>query len=195
MEASSKENFKYADLLKFFQYILRLKSVKRVGWVTKAKVYDGESVAEHSYAESAVGMIMSDLIGLDTEKVMKMIILHDLAESIIGDYVPGEVSPRKKRSEEYDAMNNILHSLPSDIRSTYKKIWNEFCYNKTCIAQFVHKIDKLEMALQAKEYSNRGIPDDLIAQFLDSAENSIGKGNSDIVAGVLNALRTCNAKY
>jgi putative hydrolase of HD superfamily len=170
MEATSKENFKYADLLKFFQYILRLKSVKRVGWVTKAKVYD-------------------------TEKVMKMIILHDLAESIIGDYVPGEVSPRKKRSEEYDAMNNILHSLPSDIRSTYKKIWNEFCYNKTCIAQFVHKVDKLEMALQAKEYSKRGIPDDLIAQFLDSAENSIGKGNSDIVAGVLNALKTCNAKY
>jgi hypothetical protein len=51
------------------------------------------------------------------------------------------------------------------------------------------------MALQAKEYSKHGIPDDLIAQFLDSAENSIGKGNSDIVAGVLNALKTCNAKY
>src|SRR5215210_5416324 len=88
------------ELISFFDSVLRLKSLKRAGWVAKAGISNPESVSDHTYSMCAIGMILSDMLGLDTERVMKMIILHDLAESIIGDYMPNEITREKKRSEE-----------------------------------------------------------------------------------------------
>ena len=78
----------------FFQSVLRLKRVKRAGWISKVKVHNPESVADHTYSMCAMCMVLSDLLRLDTERVLKMVILHDLAESIIGDYMPGELVKR-----------------------------------------------------------------------------------------------------
>ena len=77
------------NLIKFFLHIENLKTVKRKGWIIKSKVKEVESVAEHSYAATSIAMIISDLVGLNTEKVMKMMLIHDLPEGIIGDLVPG----------------------------------------------------------------------------------------------------------
>ena len=45
-------------------------------------------MADHTFSMAVIGMIISDLENLDSEKVLKMILLHDLAESKIGDIVP-----------------------------------------------------------------------------------------------------------
>ena len=79
----------------------------------------------------AISMVLSDMLGLDTEKVMKMVMLHDLAESITGDYMPEEITKKRKLSQEKKAMNSILCGLPSNIRSNYTKIWEEYILN-TC---------------------------------------------------------------
>jgi putative hydrolase of HD superfamily len=96
---------------------------------------------------------------------MKMVILHDLAESIIGDYMPDEISEKHKRSKERIAINSILHCIPSKVRKKYTKIWKEYLQNKTDVAQFVHRIDKMEMILQARQYAKEGYPNKLLAQF------------------------------
>src|ERR671918_1725540 len=136
------------QLLSFFESVLRLKSVKRAGWVSKAGISNAESVSDHTYSMCAIGMILSDMLGLDTERVMKMIIIHDLAESIIGDYMPGEITRKRKRIDERKAMTSILNQMPVAIRSNYRRIWEEYQANKTQVAKFVHKLDKLEMAMQ-----------------------------------------------
>ena len=41
-----------------------------------------------------------------------MAILHDLAESIIGDYLPNEIGRKRKRELERNAMELILQSIP-----------------------------------------------------------------------------------
>src|SRR5918911_237561 len=116
---------------RFFQSVLRLKCVKRAGWVSKVRVNDPESVADHSYSMCAISMVLSDMLGLDTEKVMKMVILHDLAESITGDYMPEEITKKRKLTQEKKAMKSILCDLPSNIRSNYTEIWEEYILNKT----------------------------------------------------------------
>ena len=73
---------------KFFQKVLELKNVPRQGWKEKLEIINPESVAEHSYSTAAISMILSDLEGLNTEKIIKMALLHDLAESTIGDIIP-----------------------------------------------------------------------------------------------------------
>jgi putative hydrolase of HD superfamily len=42
-------------------------------------------------------MVISDLVGLDTERAMKMTILHDLGESIIGDMMPDKIYPVERK--------------------------------------------------------------------------------------------------
>jgi putative hydrolase of HD superfamily len=155
--------------IRFFQFVLQLKYVKRAGWVSKVRVSDPESVADHTYSMCAISMVLSDMMRLDTERVMKMVILHDLAESITGDYMPGQINKKQKLLQEKKAMNLILYCLPADIRSDYKKIWQEYNSNKTDVARFVHRVDKLEMMLQAKQYTKQGYPYTLLDQFLNSA--------------------------
>ena len=58
----------------------------------KLNLKDSESVAEHSYMMSVMAMIMSDMKNLNTEKIIKMSILHDWAESKIGDFMPDEIT-------------------------------------------------------------------------------------------------------
>lgn len=183
------------QLLSFFESVLRLKSVKRAGWVSKAGISNAESVSDHTYSMCAMGMILSDMLGLDTERVMKMIIIHDLAESIIGDYMPNEITREKKRLEERKAMSCILYQVPSVARSSYEMIWQEYQANKTRAAKFVHKLDKLEMAIQSIQYINQGYSSKVLLQFFASARRSLGKFDidnknlgSDIMVGILHDL-------
>lgn len=185
---------KLTDLTPFLQHVLRLKHVKRAGWISRPKISNPESVADHSYSACAISMALSDMLGLDTERVMKMAILHDLPESIVGDYVPGEVTKKQKRLEENNAIDAILQSIPSHLRSDYKGIWEEYLFNKTDIARLVHTVDKLEMALQARKYAIEGSPGHLLAQFLDFPKKYMKDDKHEIISQILNALKPSRSK-
>ena len=158
------------NLIKFFLHIENLKTVKRKGWIIKSKVKEVESVAEHSYAATSIAMIISDLAGTNTEKVMKMMLIHDLPEGIIGDVIPGENT--NKDSDEEDAIRTILGNLPDKMRIDYTEIWNEFKMNKTKEAQIVHEIDKLELIIQLSSYRDR-MSKEAVNEFLQSSEKII----------------------
>ena len=155
------------NLIKFFLHIENLKTVKRKGWIIKSKVKEVESVAEHSYAATSIVMIISDLVGLNTEKVMKMMLIHDLPEGIIGDLVPGENA--NKDADEEEAIRSILGSLPDKVQMDYTEIWNEFKMNKTKESQLVHEIDKLELIIQLSLYRDR-MSKEAFSEFLQSSE-------------------------
>jgi putative hydrolase of HD superfamily len=179
---------RHSDLHKFFQYGLKLKSTKRAGWISKVGINDPESVADHSYSMCLVGMVLSDLLQLETEKILKMTILHDLAESVIGDYIPGKIGKNQKHDLEQKAMNSILESIPSSIRIEYHKIWEEYLQNRTRAANFVHMVDKLELALQAKQYEFDH-PKDLLAQFTHTSKQTLkSKSLFPIMMEILNSL-------
>jgi 5'-deoxynucleotidase len=181
------------DLSPFFQSVLQLKSVRRAGWVSKVKISDAESVADHTFSMCALVMLLSDILDFDTPKAMKMTILHDLAESIVGDFMPGHVTSGQKLAQEKNAMKSILSSLPKKTRSGYEKIWLEYLQNKSDIARFVHRVDKLEMALQARQYAKRGYGDRLLAPFFESAKTAIGD-RGDLVSEILNSLKPDQAR-
>ena len=181
------------DLSLFFHSVLELKSIRRAGWVLKVQVEDAESVADHTFSMATIAMLLSDMQGLDTHKVIKMVLMHDLAESIVGDYMPGDVTPRQKLVKEKKAMRLILSSVPKGIREQYGEIWLEYLHNRTEIAKFVHRIDKLEMALQAYQYARQGYADKLLSPFFESAQTGIGDAG-DIISEVLKSLRPALAK-
>ncbi len=134
-----------------------LKDVKRSGWIKRLSIADGESVADHSYSTTIISMLLSDSLNLDSERVMKMALLHDLAESKIGDIIPGQISDALKEKIETSAFFEIVSLLPDNLKSQYVSIWQEFCAGKTTESQIVRQADKLEMSLQAVTYKNKGL--------------------------------------
>ena len=102
-----------------------LKTIPRQGWIEKLEIDHPESVADHSYTVSTMSMVLSDLEGLNTEKIIKMALLHDLSESIIGDITPNTITNDEKILKENQAMKQILKNLPDKITGSYLEIWNE----------------------------------------------------------------------
>ena len=123
----------------------KLKEVKRKGWM-RAGIERVESVAEHSYRTAFMAMLIGDKLKLDVEKMVKMSLIHDIAECITGDITPHEMEKEKKINIEEKAVRELIGDME------YYEIWKEFILGKSEEAKVVYEIDKLEMILQAKEY-------------------------------------------
>ncbi len=160
-------------LFDFFYLVSELKRVPRKGWKSKVGIEHPESVADHSYGTAIMAMVFSDLRSLDTEKILKMALLHDLAESVTGDFMPGEISKENKMSAENEAMKEILAKLPENIAEKYQNIWDEYTMADTKESILLHEIDKLEMAIQAAKYSSEGFSNEKLGVFIDSAKKEI----------------------
>ena len=160
-------------LFDFFNIVSELKKIPRKGWKEKLGLENPESVADHSYLTAIMAMVISDWKGLDTLKILKMSLLHDLAESITGDLTPEEISKKSKQELENQTMNDIFSNLPPNVANEYSKIWNEYQEGKSHESNLVHEADRLEMALQARKYRLEGLPDDKLETFFSSAKKDI----------------------
>ena len=170
----------------FFQKVLELKNIQRQGWKDKLDMDNVESVADHSYSTAIMSMVLSDLEGLDTEKIIKMALLHDLAESIVGDITPDKMNYERKINMENKAMIQILENLPSSISQQYIVLWYDFQKNSSKEANLLHEIDKLEMAFQAKFYLDKGVSKEKLRSFFKTANNEIrNKQLRDILSSIL----------
>ena len=160
-------------LLKFLEYAANLKKVERQGWIDKIQIRNPESVADHSYSMAIIAMIISDMKKCDSEKFLKMVLLHDLAESKIGDYTPEQINKEEKMKLEDKAILEIIKNLPEEIRANYLGIWKEYQGQKTTESVLTHQIDRIEMALQAKIYREEGYSQEELEPFFESARNEI----------------------
>jgi len=170
-----EKNHQYCDkmILDFFKTAANLKKISRQGWIDKLSLDNPESVADHSYSMAIIGMVISDLQNYNSEKILKMILLHDLAESKIGDYTPKQLSKEKKDKLENNAFHEIIKNLPDLIKSQYLQIWQEYHESNSPESKIVHQIDRLEMALQAKIYEKDGCSQEKLESFFESANTDI----------------------
>ena len=72
----------------FLRMAAGLKKIPRQGWIDKAGISNPESVADHSYSMTVMAMMFGDNAGMDTCKMIRMALLHDIVESITGDLTP-----------------------------------------------------------------------------------------------------------
>ncbi len=161
-------------LIRFANIAGKLKKIKRKGWV-RIGIKDPESVADHSFRTALLAMIFSDLKKINSEKVIRIALLHDLGESLIGDYTKHEKEKmgREIVKKERRAIKKILSFLPKNLKDKYEKLWREFDEGKTKEAKLVKEIDKLEMAIQAHEYLKQGYRKEKLKEFFEDAETKI----------------------
>jgi putative hydrolase of HD superfamily len=117
-------------------------------------------------------MVYSDLEGLDTLKTLRMALIHDLPEAVLGDLTPTKKTFRS-REKENDVMKQMLSLLPEEQREKQMNVWKEYQDGKTREAKAVRQLEKIEMALQAKEYEKAGTAWQKLERFIKSADETI----------------------
>ena len=155
---------------KFLEITGILKRIPRTGWV-EVGIYQPESVADHSFRTAFLCMLYADMEGLDPLKLLRMALIHDLPEAVIGDLMPSQKTAQTKE-EEKKAIHKILGLLPKRQMENYLEVWNEYEEGKTREAKAVRQLEKIEMALQAKEYENSGSGKKSLERFIKSAKES-----------------------
>ena len=101
-----------------------------------------------------------------------MALIHDLPEAIIGDVTPSQKT-KEIIEKEKAAINRILDLLPRKQREEYFMIWKEYQQGKTEEAKAVRQLDKLEMAIQAKEYEKTKSNKNDFKRFIESTIKAI----------------------
>ena len=159
------------DVIKFLDITGLLKRTQRTGWVDVG-VYQPESVADHTFRTAVLCMLYADVQGLDTLKILRMALIHDLPEAMIGDLMPSQKNAQTKQNEK-NVIHGILGLLPVMEKENYLAVWNEYQEGKTKESKAVRQLDKIEMALQAKEYEKMGTATKNLKRFIKSAKASI----------------------
>jgi putative hydrolase of HD superfamily len=135
-----------------------LKAIPRMGWRVRG-IRDGESVAEHSYAVALISMILADRMKLsvDKERVLKIALLHDLPEHMLGDiHAPASklLGEETKEAAERRILEGLFRGV--DGGDEYVALWDEFARRTSVEGRLVRAVDKLEMFTQAYQYESAG---------------------------------------
>ncbi|KAH7369198.1 HD domain-containing protein [Plectosphaerella cucumerina] len=149
--------------LPYFHLLERLKTTKREGW-RRFGIERGESIADHMYRMSLLTFACPAALRprLDLNRCIKMCLIHDMAESLVGDITPvdGVAKPEKNRREA-ETMDYITKNLMGGLDGgvageEMRAVWQEYEDSKTLESLFVHDLDKMELLLQMFEYEKRG---------------------------------------
>ncbi len=159
------------NIIEFLRMAGRLKRISRSGWVEVGSD-SPESVADHTFRTAILCMLFSDLQHLDGLKMIRMALLHDLPETVTGDLTPGEKTGETLERENA-AMKHLLCLLPEELQQRYLKLWLEYAEHKTKEAKVVRQLEKLEMALQAREYEAIQPSLEGLERFIESADKVI----------------------
>ena len=141
------------DQLAFLQKAENLKNTLRSAHTSSGR---NESSAEHTWRLCLMILTFEkQLDGLDVTKLLKLAVIHDLAEAIYGDIPAIEQSATSSKAEmEKQAMNELLADLPSGIRQVFFDLWEEYEELRSDEAKFLKGLDKLETILQHNQGLN-----------------------------------------
>ncbi|MBU4124274.1 MAG: HD family hydrolase [Nanoarchaeota archaeon] len=145
------------EIIEFAKLVGRLKKTPRTGWKIRG-VKNPESVAEHSFRTALLAMLIADNEGLNANKLIRMALLHDLEEAIIGDittFHKEKIGKNKIIELGKKELEKHLSKLPKQLQKKYINLWKENEEGKTKYSKLLKQIDYIEMMIQCLEYQEK----------------------------------------
>ena len=127
----------------------RLKHVMRA--TTRVDGTRPENSGEHSWHLALYALVLADQAGpgVNIDRVVRMLLIHDLVEIDVGD-VPihsqnGQAhASAETQAAESRAADRIFGLLPNDLRDTLRALWEEFETAETPDARFAKSLDRVQ---------------------------------------------------
>ena len=151
---------KEQNVVNYYVLCNKLKDVIRTGWVNwNVKRDRVESIAEHIFGVQMLAIAMKSEYEYDIDimKVIYMLAIHELGETIIGDLTQFQISKDEKKNIEHRAVHNILSTMLDGDK--IEELFLEFDEAKTPEAKFAFQCDKLECDIQSKLYDQENCVD------------------------------------
>jgi len=123
----------------------RLKSVTRANTLCDGSRY--ENSAEHSWHLALYALVLGEHApdGVDTQRVIKMLLLHDLVEIDAGDTpLYADADRAAIANAEEAAATRIFSLLPADQAADLRALWDEFEAAETADARFAKALDRFQ---------------------------------------------------
>lgn len=142
-----------AQQLAFLDEADRLKGVLRATTVMGGA--RPENSGEHSWHLALYALVLADQAGpgVDINRVIRMLLIHDLVEIDTGD-VPIHANNGQSHGSadvlaaEQAAADRIFGILPSDIADDLRALWEEFEAAETPDAIFAKSLDRVQPVMQ-----------------------------------------------
>ena len=141
----------------------RLKRLDRTGWTLRGLPNGTESVAAHSFGVGVTAMILADEIkarglNIDVEQVLRMALLHDWAETRVGDmprtatnYFGAEV----RKSAETRAFADIVGEAGAG-EGQYEALYQDYEQRRSLEARLVKAADVIDLLIQTYALEHAG---------------------------------------
>ncbi len=148
------------------QFILELDKLKSVTRKTRPLGLDRfENSAEHSWQLAVMAMTLAPFAAstVNVERVVSMVLLHDVGEIDTGDTIAyAEGGWEERKAAELAAVTRIFGMLPGDTGAQFLELWKEFEDAKTPDAKFAHALDRsmpvlLNLANNGQSWRENGI--------------------------------------
>jgi putative hydrolase of HD superfamily len=151
------------QILSLLIELQRLKRLDRTGWILRGLPNGTESVGAHSFGVSITAMVLADRIQaegveIDVEKLLRMSLLHDWAETRVGDmprtateYFGADV---RKRAEK-TAFRQIVESVDTGDQ-LYQKLHDDYEERGSLEAKLVKAADVIDLLVEALALERAG---------------------------------------
>lgn len=130
------------------EFIKKLDEMKTIERKTKLTTLDRyENDAEHTYHILAMTNILKEYApkDCDIQKVMDMLIFHDVVEIEAGDTFAYDIQGNKSKWErEFKAAKKIFGILPNDQGEKLFSLWIEFEKQETVESKFALAMDRIQ---------------------------------------------------
>jgi putative hydrolase of HD superfamily len=140
----------------------RLKRLDRTGWTLRGLPNGTESVAAHSFGVGVTAMLLADRcaahgVTVDVEKLLRMALLHDWAETRVGD-MPRTATlyfgSEARKHAETAAFTDIV--TPIDPAGSYANLYDDYERRQSLEARLVKAADVLDLLIQVLALERAG---------------------------------------
>jgi len=129
--------------LNFIVEIEKLKAVLRKTRPVGLERY--ENSAEHSWHVCISALMLKDYANenIDIDRVIKMLLIHDLGEIDAGDTIIYAGETQEIKDEEKAGIKRLLNLLPEGKLEEYMALWREFEAGESADSKYAKAIDRV----------------------------------------------------
>ena len=193
---------KYLTMLSILIELQRLKRLERTGWTLRGLPNGTESVASHSFGVGVTAMMLADEVKargvkIDAERVLRMALLHDWAETRVGDMpktATDYFGADARKKAETNAFADIVRGGGS-CESEYKDLYEDYERRSSTEARLVKAADVIDLLVQAFALENSGARGlDEFWQVAQDADFQLPPIAQEVVSELLQALLNARKK-
>ncbi len=133
-----------------------LHDLPRTGWVLRG-VRDPESIGDHVLSTCFLVLALGSRVepGLDVERAVALVLVHDVPEALIGD-LPRTAARLLPAGAKAAAEDRAAAELLAPLSGHALGLWDEIRAGLTREARFVKACDRLQLGLKLVAYHRAG---------------------------------------